>query len=234
MKKYIIKLHEDECKLSATQINCAYHPTITAVNTCDRCKRPICLNDINKVEIRLYDSEPIYDDDDPVVTVTREKVAYCPICYYDYQASSYGTGNRIINIIGGIFAILFSTIGFLAIYSGISTAVSNPQKLTIPLIMFTLFIGGAFGILPFAISIKTLYATWTLYPKKLAEIQQKKQNFLNSLQLNANTTTVGASTSFDLNTLTCFQCGAPIQITDRFCKRCGDPTTDEKAKFGIS
>lgn len=121
-----------------------------------------------------------------------ERYEYCPVCYYDtqvkkYKSHSYGCiGFVIVFIIAAVFM----------------TGLFNP-------IIFTLL---SIGILISVIAF--VYLRFVYSPKKTAEFNAKKEEFLQSIK-------TPTSIKEEITTKFCPECGTRVEPDASVCSYCG-------------
>lgn len=212
------------------QITCYYHPDVVANATCDRCHRPICLNDVKKYQRRRRE----YHGDD--VEVYVERYTFCPPCYYERIESDNSVAARAFQLVIAGLAVVFIFVVMSMFSSAFSMFSVMPSGM-----MDGLGIGffGIFALIfiaiPLIVIVVILYNVLVASPSRVKEARAEKEAFFASL---SNARQVGPSplststSTFQMPAMTCFECGTPLKITDKFCPNCGDPTTEERAALG--
>ncbi len=196
------------------QVTCEYHPEVVATDKCDRCRRPICLNDVMKYEVR----REVGDDSS---SYFYQIYNLCPLCYSMALEAEYSLKANIFK--GSIALILFFIVAAsLLFFSNVLSEFEAPiffLGLTAILSVFSI------------IALAILYDIFVVGPKKVKKAQQIRENFLRSINWHKNHAKEKASidsSNFTTMTLECFECGTPLDRTDKFCPNCGDPTDEER------
>ncbi|MFW9930315.1 MAG: zinc ribbon domain-containing protein [Candidatus Thorarchaeota archaeon] len=227
---------------------CAYHNDKAAVTTCERCHRPICLED-KRVYRRTH-----YQNDNTYVT-THD---YCILCF----ASQKKTDSNL-HIVGAIIFIIFIIIGFGFFTSAMNNAnsqISNNEPQFPDYVVFsgsTISVyssnqttpnglgnpGGLFVIFLFIAIIfviggviysktqsdqatdealqfkrKMSNSDWSKPPKRIAN---SFKNNITPLQIKKK----------QISKINCFECGTELSPDDQYCPNCGDNTKDEMKKY---
>ncbi len=206
------------------QITCFYHPDVVANTTCERCHRPICLNDVRTYQRRRSTH---FDDD---THYYYEKYTLCPLCYADWIERDNSIVAQVLQLGIVAFAVVFMFFALGMFGTFLSMGGFGGMA-------------GIFGFLPLVfiavpliIIAVVLYNVFIASPRRVREARAQKELFLASLGSQPSTSAmmnqgeIVSSSSIGAS-LTCFECGAPLAITDKFCPNCGDPTTEERASL---
>jgi hypothetical protein len=186
---------------------CSYHPDNLAIDICERCNRPICLEGK-----RVYHKRHSSGTGSHHHTWTTTHT-YCVPCNTDVVVNA-NTGPGAI--FGGVFFIviaMFVTMGFLS--------VAGPLAI-IPL-----------GILIFGIYNMTQAPKRA---DKARQDEQRFLNSLNSQpkgidkhsSYNRSKSYIQPQKTWSLSTVHCFECGEELDLKARFCMNCGDSTVEER------
>ena len=174
-------------------LKCYYHPEREAATKCEKCGKVIC------VECKMVYHKTVHRGTGDDRYAYSERYEYCPVCYYDteikkYKNYSYGCiGVMIVFIIAEIFMFI-------------------PTGLYTPM-MFIVGILLSIGIL---ISIIAFFILRFVYsPKKTAEFNAKKEEFLQSIKTPTITKKEEITTNF------CPECGTQVEPDASVCSYCG-------------
>ncbi len=184
---------------------CAYHPDRYAVNICERCRSPICANDLRVY--RKTRTEWVGE----VATESVESFNYCLPCFADQTTQDVNPSGVLI--IASVIIVLF--LAFFQIASR--------------------DFAGFFILFALAAVIITLVGYLNKKSKaekaqsELMMFQQGLESYDKGSKRNSNTHLTSSHNKLEIN---CFQCGQILQKGDRFCNNCGDSTEDEKMVFG--
>ena len=233
---------------------CYYHPEKTAVTVCERCHRPICLED-KRVYRKTHYSNTGFNNDNYYGSNTYVTTHdYCPLCYASQKQTNVYT-----SIIGGIIFVVFIIIGlgfFASISNSFSSSSSNfnqnpsyPQNVVISGVTHSvmqtnnngsmLSMPDFSGIFAFFIIIAVCAIIGgIIYSKMQAdsavdEAMRFKRNLKTSQSssssryVNLNTVKPLYQKKKEVGTINCFECGSPLSLDDQFCPSCGDSTKDE-------
>lgn len=177
---------------------CFYHPDRVATTTCDRCRRPICLEDNRKDYSRSRYGSRIY----------------CPVCYDSLNQFSPNINPLRIIIPFFVLAGLF----IFGIFSLVFNATSDSF---IP--DFFVFFFGSFFLMAFFI----FWVVFSAFKPKRS-IGKKSFNLYGTKNYSSQLYSKNTDLSFsDYEDLHCYQCGSPISLKDKYCLNCGDPTKEE-------
>ncbi len=238
---------------------CYYHRDKIAIATCERCHRPICLEDK-----RVYHKTHRYSDSR--YETTR---VYCTVCYGSQkeQDSAYA-------VIGGIIAIvviIFGLLAFGSMASSMPTVNSNnynnnmyvpseftmsgttyycnnngictPSTSTTPvasssassnpvfiILLITVFIILAIGAIIYVRSQTTEHVKEATSLKRQSELINTKK--LDSIGSNILYSVKPLSQKKkELARLQCYECGTELSSDDKYCPNCGDDTKQELADY---
>ncbi|OLS23341.1 MAG: hypothetical protein HeimC3_25050 [Candidatus Heimdallarchaeota archaeon LC_3] len=215
--------------------SCSYHPNKVAVSICERCRRPICLED-KRIYRRSHSSGT--DSHSRRYYTSHE---FCVICN-SAKLSSDAKWSPMILICFIPFILMFFGMFFL-----IPFEVSNSGP----------FDFGFFGYIPMifigfiAFFILIMFVSINQTKKKATNAEMEASSFRNSLNNSsapftyqkyvnnsfepARESSGFSSSSSDFNyseafSLVCYECGKSISVQDKFCPNCGDSTKEELEK----
>ena len=191
--------------------SCFYHPDKVAVTVCERCRRPICLEDKHSSN---YSSQYIRRTSG-LSYLARD---YCKPCY-----------DSMINTSISATPIKFAILGFILFFFmiiGIFSVISFGEPLPFIFIFFFIF----FGLFIFVFLIG-LYSTGSLSNKSTrnAVFNNNQQNFGNYTP-EKNTKQAILESQKNI-TISCYECGSYLTLEDKFCPSCGDSTHDELVDY---
>ncbi len=199
---------------------CFYHPDKIAVSVCERCRRPICLEDkqVFNYNSRYSRRKSYYS------FVSRD---YCPSCYSLLINPNMTTTPLT-------FVLLFFVIFFIMII-GIFFMVGITETFPFILIFFLIFFGIAFFIIAVVfISIVSLsksqpnyYIKPNQYTEEQVRFQQRNLDGYNEHDFEENLSKQTILESQRKKTISCYECGSYLTVQDKFCPNCGDSTHDE-------
>lgn len=210
--------------------SCHYHPNKMAVTVCERCRRPICLED-KRIYRKMHTSR--FSNVSKSYYTTHE---YCILCYASQLKSD---ANPLAILVFLSFILIFSLIfGGAAFVAGAG--------------IFTFSIFGLFLILLIVIIIGSVKSS----RNKAQQAEDEAMRFKSSVYSNSSTdsqpsfgyhkdtkipshydnpfenkTPQEIKKSPDLFSIMCFECGAHISLDDKFCPNCGDSTHDELIEY---
>lgn len=210
---------------------CSYHPNKVAVDICERCRRPICLED-KRIYRRRHSSgsgsyrNSYYSSHDFCVLCNSSQLSsdakWSPlniVCLIPFIAiflvvflpalgifSSFGDFGFF-----GFFPFIFIGI-FVLIFISIFVSVSKTK---------TLAQEAENEALGFRNSLNSPEAPYTYQRYSNEGFESPKQSDIFS---SSNTS---YSPAFSL---VCFECGSSITVEDKFCSNCGDSTKEEIEK----
>ncbi len=213
---------------------CFYHPNKAAITVCERCRRPICIED--KRIFKEEESRSSYYFSGILRTKTTIKTFdFCILCnasMLKLKANSSKDSLKFLPIIG-----LF----FLVVSFFLSKSPSN-------------FIWiGIIGLLCVVVCLGIIASVTTNF----AEANKAKSDVLHLLSSSQiqTTTSINSHLSFesqnndflerdstqntllipekddDIFSLTCYKCGYAITLQDKFCQNCGHSTHEELINF---
>ncbi len=210
-----------------SDLTCEYHPHRQAVEKCERCHRMICLKDKMLHERWVGDTENRH----------LIKMTVCPLCHHDFQIESRFKSKNVT-----LAMIIFFT--FILIVSIIITTsqVNSDQesyewqvehgfirpggvapedkpvtdRYQVSFILFTVF-----SIISFLVIAYGFPEMARKSEEKVYKARKSKEEFLKSIK------EPSIQEKYRTATLTCFECGSSIEMTDMFCLNCGDDTVDE-------
>ena len=214
---------------------CYYHPEKMAVSTCERCHRPICLEDKRMYHQTHYVNNNYGNSNfgSSSYETTRE---YCILCYAAQKQSNV-TGS----IIGGAIFIIFLIFG-ISMFTSFTNSFNSfgPSMGNSP---FSNFMG---LFMLFAIFIIILIVGGIIYSKlqsdQAVDEAMRFRNSLNTDNIKSSSGVSNLTNSFKplyqkkraIGTLTCFECGGTLNFEDQFCPRCGNDTKDELRAYSNS
>lgn len=204
---------------------CQYHPNKLAVTVCERCRRPICLEDkriYRKRHTRHYGKYSRF------YYTTHDYCVLCNASQLRRDASSIRF--FLIPLVFGLFIFIF----FIGSLGSVSS--------TGPFVIFL--------IVTFLIVIFIAVATITARKKadeaeedafRFRSLMSNNDSLINNSSFNdseynawkdnSNKSVFNQSesqiSSSEVNTISCFRCGGKIDLKDRFCQNCGDSTKEE-------
>ncbi len=203
-----------------SQVTCYYHPEVVATDKCDRCRRPICLNDVMKYEKRYRTGSGTSHHHHHSYSVIY---TYCPLCYADVVEKEYSIAANIFKLGVAVFAFFFILI-FFNIFGTFFSGFGG-------VFPFMFFFPVIFMLVPIIIILIIVYDVAVVGPRKLKVAQQTRANFLRSLNRSSSIAVEKEPLTINqqsISNLVCFECGAPLEPTDKFCPNCGDPTDEER------
>jgi len=174
-------------------LKCFYHPEREAATKCEKCGKVIC------VECKMVYHKTVHRGTGDDRYAYSERYEYCPVCYYDteikkYKNYSYGCiGVMIVFIIAAIFMFF-------------------PTGLYTPM-MFVVGILLSLGI--FISIIAFFYLRFVYSPKKTAEFNAKKEEFLQSIKTPTSIKEEEITAKF------CPECGTRVEPDYSVCSYCG-------------
>lgn len=209
---------------------CHYHPDRVAVTVCERCRRPICLED--KRIYRKKHSRGAGDD----VSYYYTQHDYCILC----NASQLRSDAKPTGILIAIPIILF----FFIILPSPVMAIGffNP---------FFLMFGGFVIIVALAAGGSIISARAKAQNAENEAFQFKSSLYSGSdvssrpsFEYHKNTpvpelyedkyyqqTVKDVKKTSNMFSIVCFECGTQLSLNDKFCPNCGDSTHDELVNF---
>ncbi|MFX1496376.1 MAG: zinc-ribbon domain-containing protein [Promethearchaeota archaeon] len=180
-------------------LKCFYHPEREANSKCEKCSKLICL------ECKMVYHQTVHGGSGYAYTKRYE---YCPICYYDTQIKK-----SKINSIGGIIALSVLIISFFIFTFSLPRKAYTYPATYFPIIFLLalIIIGGIiFGYLQFVRK-----------PKKMSELNSKKDQFLKSINSPLIEKDNKGKPYF------CSVCGNKLDPDALICSYCGTPLKNE-------
>lgn len=210
----------------ANSTNCHYHPSKMAITICERCRRPICLDDkriYNKRHTKHYGkfTKTYYTQHD-----------YCVLCNASQlrrDASSLGL--VIFLPIIFIFFIIIISFGFKS--AGGSIIIMG-MLLLMALIFSFSYINAqkkAKAAEIDAYNFKmTLQGNPSNYdtPSYYQNRSNTRQSSFDNTYMKHRRNQISKENLFDIS---CYECGARINIDDKYCQNCGDSTKEELESY---
>lgn len=198
--------------------SCAYHPSIPASETCERCRRPICSSDV-----RMYYQWRRHGK-------YRRKIRrkYCIPCYAAVLQRDASLPSLLLDIVIIIFFAwivfnihpLFSVLVLVGAVWAVFYAKSKADKANQEAMLFLRSINQAQAQFP---TVTTAASnTWGSsqgISTRGAPIRSKKMGSSANNQQEAMTVSDFV--------IVCFECGEKLLLTDKFCPSCGDSTQEE-------
>lgn len=218
--------------LNSYYTTCDYHPNKMAVTTCERCRRPICLEDKRIYRKRHRRSHGKYS------TTYYTSHEYCVLCNASQLRSD-------ANPLGFLIFIPF-LVFFFIIFGGAAGAAGGVGPFFTIFILFFLFI-----------IVSAVFSTIRAR-EKAEQAENEAMNFKATLY-STNDATSRPSFNYyktspvpdsydnpyfqksnkeikkapDLFSIVCYECGANINLEDKFCQNCGDSTKEEIKDFNF-
>ena len=211
--------------------SCHYHPDKIAVTICERCRRPICLEDK-----RIYRKRHTRGSgDNASYYYTHHE--YCVLCNASQlrlDANPYGL----------LFFIPFALIFFI-IFGGVASGFNGAGSIFIAFF-------GIFFVIILIISLGQTMSTRS----KAQNAEQEALEFKSTLYSKSDSSSRPSfkydkkrsvpeiydddfyerspkeiKKSDDLFSIVCFECGTHINLEDKYCQNCGDSTHDELINY---
>ena len=185
---------------------CHYHPNKTAVTVCNRCRRPICLEDKHIFTVKSsnwhYLSAGIYGNR-PII----KKYTLCTIC----NATMLNSKAKAAKDSMYFLPVMVIVCLFLLVYLW--------NKIILFVLIFSIF------LIIGSIIISTVNTTEGDATKALTEVVNFKKNLYSSPNI------LPSLSSLDIFSLQCYECGSNLTLQDKFCQQCGNSTHEELMDF---
>ena len=175
-------------------LKCYYHPEREAQSKCEKCGKVIC------VECKMVYHKTVHRGTGDDRYAYSERYEYCPVCYYDTHVKKYK--NYPYPCIGFIIIFIIAAISMTLFTPGIY----NPMSF---LVITLLSLGILISVVAF------FYLRFVYSPKKTAEFNAKKEEFLQRTKTPTITKKEEISTKF------CPECGTRVEPDASVCSYCG-------------
>lgn len=192
------------------QTKCSYHPEAIAVDKCERCQRPICLEGK-----RVYHKQHSRGTGASRRSWSTRHI-YCPPCHADV-ATMAATGPGAI-----LSGLLFVIIGI--IITGAFASFGGPFVI-LPLLVIVL------GIIQMMNKAQKADQARKDEQEFLNELNTSPQGVKQTKSYSKFKSYSRPDKSWSLSEVSCFNCGDKLELKANYCMNCGDPTTDEKEYF---
>lgn len=203
------------------RVQCHYHPNRLALAVCERCKRPICLEDKNVIQQKYPNTSKI----------SSHMKSYCTICYsIEIEKETY-TYQYFVIVFFFFIASLVFTLFFK--YAGISLPANTDFyiiSIFIPITVMALYIG-------YINYIKVNIAKDESKLLKFKSFSGKYESNQPGFDFDKNSEVKKPTSNEDSlpkklkeTSIICYECGAIIKRNANYCIHCGCETKDELLK----
>ncbi|MFW9930987.1 MAG: hypothetical protein ACFFD1_16480 [Candidatus Thorarchaeota archaeon] len=211
---------------------CTYHPNNAAVTICERCRRPICLEDK-----RIYRRAHTRGTGESSYTYYTQH-DYCVLC--NASQLSHDAKWSPLTLVCLIPFLLIFFLAFIPLYGTFNQSGT----------FFSLFPTFFIGILVFILIIMMGSILSKRNKAKEAELEAirfrhsldqrtspmdyKRYNSTESKKFSSEPSYDSSQFSIDRSepfTMVCFECGNRLSLQDKFCSNCGDSTKEELEKY---
>ena len=177
-------------------LKCAYHLEREASSKCEKCGKLICL------ECKMVYRQTVHGGSGDSSYAYSKRYEYCPVCYYDAKAKIY----KYSSIVG------FFTIGMLIFMLFVVFLPTSPLSYSHPAMYIPLII---ISIMLAIAVIVVVYLHFIRRPKKVGELDAKKEEFLRSIKTPTKNIDEEEMGFF------CTECGNKIDPDASICSYCG-------------